>query len=581
ILTVVLTIGILFLYSFCGDKLPIEGGFSGIVENSSGKGVSDALITLYNTQNGSKQSDKSGKDGRFSFPNIIIGEYDLQIQAACYHDTTQKINIASGKTDRLTIPLRSIKAKLKVNKNENEKIIINCKKNEVCPPLEIEADGCLTWRTINKTSWLKFDFNKKEDENHSGVLKQGDATKHTLTPILNKIALRSGIFSTAFVVTSNGGGEWVELFIDFSDENMPLLDVSSTYLNRKSGESIPLTITNKGQGTLNSRITEKPAWVTINNRRDKPLDIQSLGSGNRTSLEIKIDNMSMANFGHIKIESNGGIALIWIIIGQITPDIIDNYPLPVSGIDEDFVKIEGGRFKIGAFCCDMNDCPYKTEDKDDDKSECAYYTKAPMRSRDREIKTFSISKYEVSLQEFKTFVEAANYKVEGSQWDRGLLNHPVINISWNDANAYCDWLSKKTGKKYRLPTEAEWEYAAREGGKEVLFGNGKDKAKIEEMNFQADSVDATIQNLSVKSNPRNSTVAIDDLDANSLGLYNMSGNVWEWCNRDDLTTNHVTMPRRGGAFTSPPYDCRTTRRQSRNKAGNETKGTGFRIVRVE
>lgn len=129
---------------------------------------------------------------------------------------------------------------------------------------------------------------------------------------------------------------------------------------------------------------------------------------------------------------------------------------------------------------------------------------------------------------------------------------PVTCISWEDAIHYCNWLSKKEGfpvaynlktgalldasgnitfdvtmvKGYRLPTEAEWEYAAREGGKKVRFGNGENMARSSEINFNAGIGDFPFLE---KGDYRKKLIPVGSFAPNSLGLYDMSGNVWEWC----------------------------------------------------
>lgn len=132
------------------------------------------------------------------------------------------------------------------------------------------------------------------------------------------------------------------------------------------------------------------------------------------------------------------------------------------------------------------------------------------------ISTFQIGKYEVTFDEWDACEQAkACPHADDSGWGRG--KRPVINVSWDDiAQKYIPWLNQKTGKSYRLPTEAEWEYAAR-GGKESAYPWGQSIGK-NNANCAGDLCGEKF----VYTSP------VGSFSPNPFGLYDMHGNVWEW-----------------------------------------------------
>ncbi len=141
---------------------------------------------------------------------------------------------------------------------------------------------------------------------------------------------------------------------------------------------------------------------------------------------------------------------------------------------------------------------------------------------------FYISKYEITVAQYREFCKATGHKfpdkpdAEWYQEHKGVKkwewidNHPIVNVTWYDAMEYCKWLSKITGDEYSLPTEAQWEYAARGGQK----SHGYKYAGSNNINEVAWYDETTYER---------GTQPVGLLKPNELGLYDMSGNATEWC----------------------------------------------------
>ena len=149
-------------------------------------------------------------------------------------------------------------------------------------------------------------------------------------------------------------------------------------------------------------------------------------------------------------------------------------------------------------------------------------------------KLFAIGRYEVTFEEYEQFVTATKRQLpDDRRWGRD--RRPVINVSWQDAVDYTKWLSEQAGKRYHLPSEAQWEYAAR-GGKETAYWWGKDLAQaMANCNGCGSQWDGK------------QTAPVGSFKPNPFGLYDTAGNVWEWV-EDCWHDNYQSAPADSAAW---------------------------------
>ena len=197
----------------------------------------------------------------------------------------------------------------------------------------------------------------------------------------------------------------------------------------------------------------------------------------------------------------------------------------------------------------------------------------------RTVAAFAMSLYEVTISQYQRFASASN-RTMPNMAGLNAETTPMLLVSWEDANAYANWMSKQTGKKYRLPTEAQWEYAAR-AGTDTAFWWGHDIGTERAHCFDCNT----------GLNPRQPS-KVGRFAANPFGLFDTSGNVMEWT-RDCFHNNYKGAPDdgslweggdcnvrvvRGGAYGNTGQSLRNASRAKRT-ASKGTDETGIRLVR--
>ena len=196
---------------------------------------------------------------------------------------------------------------------------------------------------------------------------------------------------------------------------------------------------------------------------------------------------------------------------------------------------------------------------------------------------FAIGKTEVTFAEWDACVTAGScngYKPPDQGWGRG--RRPVVNVSWKDAKVYVSWLSQHTGKPYRLPSEAEWEYAARAAGTTTHYAFG-DAITPKDANYSDSKFGKTTE--------------VGAYPPNAWSLYDMHGNVWEWV-EDVYHADYKGAPTdgtawidseeenssrdrvfRGGSWSITPGDLRSANRDW-NDPDDRSDDLGFRVART-
>jgi formylglycine-generating enzyme required for sulfatase activity len=230
---------------------------------------------------------------------------------------------------------------------------------------------------------------------------------------------------------------------------------------------------------------------------------------------------------------------------------------------------------------------------------------------------FWMGAHEVTIGQYRRFVEATGYRTEAEKNGKGGVgydketgrvdmnrgyswkhpgwevtdDHPVVNLSWQDCKAFCDWLSHKEGKKYRLPTEAEWEYACR-AGSTTRYCSGDDPETLVKV---GNVVDASAHKRFPQWQAREAddhfafTAPVGSFRPNAFGLYDMHGNALEWCEdwlwyvdpQDDRDPHGPPFgclrAQRGGSWADFPYQCTSSRRAGL-APNHYCISSGFRVV---
>jgi formylglycine-generating enzyme required for sulfatase activity len=234
----------------------------------------------------------------------------------------------------------------------------------------------------------------------------------------------------------------------------------------------------------------------------------------------------------------------------------------------EMVAIPSGKFMMGS--------PQSEHDRYDDENP----------QHEVKVSSFFMGKYPVTQVQWRLIANMSlvEQELDPEPSDFKGDNLPVEKVLWRQTQEFCARLSRATGRSYRLPTEAEWEYACRAGTSTPFYFGDTITGKL--ANYYSD----LIYQRETKVELRNKTTPVGEYIPNAFGLYDMHGNVWEWC-QDHWHSNYNGAPDdgsawidsdeniervlRGGSWDDSPSDCRSA---VHSHFGNETDSIGFRVV---
>ncbi len=288
-----------------------------------------------------------------------------------------------------------------------------------------------------------------------------------------------------------------ELYTVFKETPRLLRELEEYY----RAEMVPVLekeINFEGRGEKGIRIEPPPAILPYLHR-----------SGVRRVLTLHSPEMPDVNFSNLPPDE---LRLYFTLTRRAEIPQMAPIELPSASIEPQLVWVPAGPFLMGT-----SEEEAKQAIADGMKQD---WVKAEQPQHSVELSEYWIGKYPLTNLEYQAFVKEADHRPplhwNGNQYPEGKGDHPVVNVSWEDAMAYCTWLSERTGKTYRLPTEAEWEKAAcGTDGRTYPWGD----------EFDSDKCNTNEAGISDTTPVGKYSPAGDS----PYSCADMAGNIWEWC----------------------------------------------------
>jgi formylglycine-generating enzyme required for sulfatase activity len=474
---------------------------------------------------------------------LASGEHTVQVMKEMYAPVTQRITVADGQTIPVNLTMQPNFAELSITAPADATIYINNVS---------KGKGNWQGRLGAGVYSLEARIDKHRSAKQDIELSTGDAKTIALqpTPIYGSLDVLSNPLGATITINGKDFGTTPNTI------NKILIGEYTVQLAKSGYANVSKTVTiTDGKSTELNETLNNGREVTINST---PTGVNLYVDGNAVGKTPYSGNLTFGSH-MLKIESEGKTAERRLEISQTGGETTftlafrsASFTETVKGVSFEMITIKGGTFQMGS-----------NDGKDDEKPVHAVT-----------VSDFSMGKTEVTQALWQAVMGNNPSNFKGN-------NLPVEQVSWDDCQEFIKKLNQLTGKEYRLPNEAEWEYAA--------GGGTANRTKWAGTNSESTLGDYAWY----YSNSGNKTQPVGTKKPNALGLYDMSGNVWEWCSdwygSDYYMSSPQTKPQgpssgsyrvnRGGGWYNRAAGCRSADRDG-SYPGFRDGYLGFRLVFV-
>ena len=483
---------------------------------------------------------QTGKVTPCTIEMVKSGDHSLTLSRDMYETTTQRLTLSAGENQQVAVTMNPTFAQVTVTSEPVADIYING---------QIKTKGTWQGRLYPGvyTFEAKLDNHLTATEKQTVIVGRPLNVNLSLTPITGNLKIITTPFDATIKIDGKELGKTPvtlknQLIGDYTVE-LSLTGFATSYEKVTITEGVTAQINATLQNGMQVEITSNPTVADLF-IDDKPAG-KTPYNGNLTygSHKLRVESNGKKAEKQVQVLQGGAV--------NFSIAITSDYTETVSGLNIEMVFVEGGTFQMGSNDGESDEKPVH-----------------PVTLSD-----FLIGKYEITQKQWRDVKgnDPSNFK--------NCDNCPVEKVSWDDVKDFIIKLNKKTGKIYRMPTEAEWEYAAKGGN------------KSNEYTYSGSNTIGYVAWYSDNSGSK--THPVGQKQPNEIGLFDMTGNVWEWCSdwygEDYYQSSPSSNPKgalsgsfrvyRGGVWSTGAQNCRTSYR-SRNYPDSRYNYLGFRLVVV-